>query len=88
MDSKAYLVETSMFNYDDTEIKYEFITLDKQKAIDWCCKYNRILKYYMDWHGESMRLFGGDKYGKQFYHKIYRRLCDYNGAVYSEINLK
>lgn len=82
--SKAYLVSYTEGTYEDKSYNNVFITFDKQKAINWVNKFNRILEKWKKMYDEN-EMYDID-YNTTIKDIIYFR--DVKFAMYKEIEIR
>ena len=87
-----YIVKYCGGDYDGYYNKSIFVTKDKNKAIKYCEKFNRILKNYKDYYKkfeDNKRGFRclKDKYVNKYFNQWYR-LKDIEKCYYDKIEIR
>jgi len=87
-NKQAYLVQYSTGSYDDYYQIFLFVTYDKQKAMDYCQKFNMILDKWFRYYDELLKgLRYEDKLCKKYWCR-WNELSETNECIYKEIEVR
>jgi hypothetical protein len=87
-NKQAYIVQYSTGSYDDYYQELVFVTYDKEKAIDYCQKFNAILDKWFRYYDELLKgLTYDDELCKKYWSR-WNGLGETNGCLYTPIEIR